>query len=377
LGPSIVGKVDDDPEKVAEKYGAKIVVYGDIVKNARGQLEITPRFYVDPNAFADAAEITGASKLGSAIQVNTPPNALTVQQVLSSRTTALAYVIVGLSKYVAQDYAGAQDAFNSALNQPDLDIDQGGQAVRVLLGSTYKKLASLAVQRGDRDTARAQLEQAIIEYTTVQEQTPEYARAYVGLAAATDLKWNLARQQDDSTPKDLLEEALTYLDQAERSADQPHFIFQVRALYTQMQVEYHLWAYYPSESTAGRTAADLQTDIQRLANRIIDAYDAGSNPALQDVAAEAYGYRGLVYFGLGDCMEAIPEYEQARTLSTENERIMTFSEWLGDCYAETGQNDKAVEAYTRARDLAQSIEGMAPSIGTYYQGKIDELSGRG
>lgn len=372
LGPNVIGQVSNNPEAIAQKYGAKIVVYGDIIKNSRGQLEITPRFYVDPNAFADAAEITGSSKLGSTLEVNAPPNTLTIQQTLSSRTTALAYVIVGLSKYVSQDYAGAQDAFNSALSQPDLDVENGGQAVRVLLGSTYKKLASLAAQRGDINTASAQLEQAIAEYQTVQEQTPEYARAYVGLAAATDLKWNLARQQDAETPNDLLEQALTYLDEAERSSDQPHFIFQMRARYTQMQIEYHLWAYYPANADD-----DLQTDIQRLANLIIDAYDRGRNPALQDIAAEAYGYRGLVFFGFGDCAKAIPEYEQARNITTENERIMTFSEWLGDCYTETGQNESAIDAYTRAHDLAQSIEGIDPSIVAYYEGKIAELSGRG
>lgn len=194
----------------------------------------------------------------------------------------------------------------------------------------------------------------------------------MGLAAATDLKWNLDRQQDAGTPKDLLEQALSYLEQAERSSDQPHFIFQMRALYTQMQVVYHLWAYYPAED-----GEDLQTDIQRLANRIIDAYDGGSSPALRDIAAEAYAYRGLVFFGIGDCMKAVSEFEQARHIALENERIMTFSEWLGDCYAETGQNENAIAAYTRARDLAQSIEDMDSSIVAYYQSKIAELSGRG
>jgi tetratricopeptide (TPR) repeat protein len=372
LGPDITDPVTGDLRDYAAQYGADVVIYGQIDRDDAGELIVQPRFYLNPDTFTDALEMVGASGFGAPVRlVNTSGG--TVEQALSARSLTLTQVVIGLSRYLLGDYTGAQTAFERAAETAQLD-GQRIEAVLAMVGSARLKVASESMTRGDAEAAAPLLAGAEQAYREALDASPDYARAYTGLAAAQYLAWNAARQRGEAPQVDLLNSALTALEQADAAVQQPNLIYQTRALLPRMQIQYARWVNYPTTINPDEYDA-LPQDIIDTAARILAFYENGTQPAVEDVAAEAYKFLGLVAYGLSDCPTAIDAYNKGIEIATPlNRTYMTG--WIGDCHAETGDDEAALESYEQALSLGEAA-GAPAAILDHYRTQIESFSGRG
>ncbi len=384
LGPAEVGRITGETraerarsaEDAARQHGADIVLYGEISLNDRGLLEVQPEFYVAPEMFSEALEITGSFRLGDEIEVtglDAPKNTMEVNRALSARTAATAQIFAGLAYYLLEDYDLALEAFEAAASQHDWEATEGREVLYVLLGNTYGRLASVAAQSGDLETARTQMEKAEEAYHQAHEMAPDYSRPYTGLASTAYLAWNLDAQSSDSSDLELLQAALDYLDQAEEAPDAPQEIgIQTKTLFTRLQVYFAMWAYHVADFTPEEMDTIYQA-FQDTAEQIIRRYDDGNNPSVQELAAEAYATRGLAAYTDSACDAAIDDFQSAIELSLSSRRQMFFYGWIGDCYKTFNQRESAIDAYKRALALAESLENMPQQQIERYRRLLDEL----
>lgn len=372
LGPDVTGPVTGDLRDYAAQYGADVVIYGQIARDDTGELIVQPRFYLNPDTFTDALEMVGASGFGAPVRlVNTSGG--TVEQALSARSLTLTQVVIGLSRYLLGDYTGAQTAFERAAETARLD-GQRIEAVLAMVGSARLKVASESLTRGDAEAAVPLLEGAEQAYRDALDASPDYARAYTGLAAANYLSWNATRQLGETPEISILNDALAALDQAAAAVQQPNRIYQTRALLPRLQIQYARWANYADQIDPAEHGA-LPQDIRSTAARILAFYEDGTQPAVQDVAAEAYKFLGLVAYGESDCDAAIEAFENGIEIATPlNRAVMTG--WIGDCHAETGDTDAALAAYEQALSLGEAAGAPAPIL-DHYRTQIEAFSGRG
>lgn len=372
LGPDVTGPVTGDLRDYAAQYGADVVIYGQIDRSDSGELIVQPRFYLNPDTFTDALEMVGASGFGAPVRlVNTSGG--TVEQALSARSLTLTQVVIGLSRYLLGDYTGAQTAFERAAGTAQLD-GQRIESVLAMVGSARLKVASEHMTRGDAEAAAPLLAGAEQAYRDALDASPDYARAYTGLAAANYLSWNAARQRGEAPRVDLLNDALTALEQGEAAIQQPNRIYQTRALLPRLQIQYARWANYADEIDSAEHAA-LPEDIRDTAARILAFYEDGTQPTVEDVAAEAYKFLGLVAYGESDCDASIEAFESGIEIATPlNRTYMTG--WIGDCHAETGADESALAAYEQALSLGDAA-GAPAAILDHYRTQIEAFSGRG
>lgn len=372
LGPDVTGPVTGDLRDYAAQYGADVVIYGQIERDDTGELVVQPRFYLNPDTFTDALEMVGASGFGAPVRLVNASGG-TVEQALSARSLTLTQVVIGLSRYLLGDYTGAQTAFERAAETAQLD-GQRIESVLAMVGSARLKVASERMTRGDAESAMPLLEGAQQAYRDALDASSDYARAYTGLAAANYLSWNASRQLGETPELSLLDDALAALDQAAAAVQQPNRIYQTRALLPRLQIQYARWANYADEIDPAEHAA-LPEDIRDTAARILAFYEDGTQPAVEDVAAEAYKFLGLVAYGESDCAAAIAAFESGIEIATPlNRAYMTG--WIGDCHAETGDTDAALAAYEQALSLGEAA-GAPDTILDHYRTQIEAFSGRG
>jgi tetratricopeptide (TPR) repeat protein len=371
LRPDQVAPIEGDLGAYAERYGADLVVYGQVSRDQAGQVIIEPRFWISPDTFVDALEITGASRFGAPLLLVSARAG--GEQALSTRATSLAEVVIGLSRYLLRDYAGALRAVERAAASEDLAGQPGSEVVQTLIGSMRLKLASDRLGRGDFNASEALLTLSEEAYQAALAVSPEYARAYTGLSAVAYLRWNLGQQRGDPADLTALDSALTLLERGSEATTQPNLIYQTRAQLPRVQIQYARWLNNPVPF--GTAEPESLVDLERTLTRILAVYEDGRPAALQGVAAEAYKYRGLVAYGQGDCLAALSAYAQAIPIAAPLDR-MFLTGWTADCQAEIGQTELAVTSYRDALALAEAV-GASPEVTERFQQRIDDLSGRG
>ncbi len=83
LGPEVAGRVtgataderEQNAAQLARSFDADMVLYGVVSYNdITRQLELQPEYYIAPESFSDALEMTGAFRFGNRIGVSTPLN---------------------------------------------------------------------------------------------------------------------------------------------------------------------------------------------------------------------------------------------------------------------------------------------------------------
>lgn len=388
LPPSVVGRIEgetisdreESAEEIAERYGADMVLYGTISERADNRLEVQPEFYVAPEKFAEALELTGSYRLGRQIEVEGPltliRNAMNVNRPLSSRTTAAAQIFAGLTYYLLEDYESALEAFRAAEAVPEWDNTEGKEVVYVLLGNAQGKLASVAAQKGDFERAAELVEPTIEQYEQAIELAPDYSRPYTGIASTLYLKWNANTQATGESDINMLQEVLVQLDMAQEALDRPDDIsIETKELFTRAQADFWLWYYHRDEFDDG--GERVYEDFQRTTEQIIRRYDQGRNPSVQELASESYALIGTMSRMRDDCEGAVDEYQAAIDLSVSTLRQMFFYGWLGDCYVMLNQRDLAAQSYEQALEYANDLDDVPEERREDYQMKLTELRGRG
>ncbi|GEM_PF-5587155 len=389
LSPNTVPRVEGRTRAIreasaralADEVGADIVLYGEISRAANGSLVVQPEFYVAPDVFSDALELTGSYRLGSAISlsdsVENAEELLNTNRVLSGRTTAAAQIFAGLVLYITENYQLAARAFEQAGAQRGWEETQGREVLNILMGNTYGKQSSAAAQTGETERAREQISLAREEYQEAVNVNAEYARAYTGLATTYYLEWNLDLQETGVSNQQLLLTALDLLEQANNAIDQPEeAAVLTKPIFSRMQITFALWTYHVDDYTTDELD-ELYRDFRAASEQVIRRYDGGRNPSLQEMASETYALRGLALYAQSLCPQASEEFIAALDLAVSNLRGMFFAGWLGDCYKLMNQDNDAINAYQRAIDAALALTDPPLDQIERYQDEIDELRANG
>jgi tetratricopeptide (TPR) repeat protein len=386
LGPEVVGRIDGTTADVREQnaaelartYGADLVIYGVTeYDDLTHQLRIQPEYFVAPESFGDALEMTGAFRFGSPIGVTLPLNrGLGVERELSARATALAHVMIGLSLYLLEhDYIGALTAFEMAASLPGWEAAPGREVIDLLIGNTHMAMAVDAAAQCDRTTVLDHIQAALDHFDAAAQIAPSYARAYVGKASAHHLAAWWSQTPDESCETDTIDDAmlqlaLDALNAAHRASEQPKDIgVRSRMLFTEAQVRFTEWL--TTAARAGETATDLP--FWALTEQIIANYENGDHPSVGLLAADAHLLRGKARFALADCWGALDEYDAALAVAeiTPERRMDVLGE-KGACYVDLGQASAATDAYNQALQIARQLN-RADDV-TYYEAARRQLT---
>ena len=387
LGPDVVGRIEgktpDEREqqaaRLAQAYAADLVVYGvmtydDLTK----QLRIQPEYYVVPDSFGDALEMTGAFRFGSPIGVSMPINrGLGVERELSARAASLAQVMVGLSLFLLErDYQGALTAFESAAALPGWEKMDGREVVDLLIGNTHLALAVETAAACDREGVLAHIDAALQHFDAAVQQAPTYARAYAGKASAHYLAsvWapeDSANCQFESIDSASLQLAKEDIAAAQQASEQPKEIgVRSRMLMTEAQIGFMDWWSTAADPTLETLKAQ---PFWATTEKIIANYENGDNVSVGQVASDARLLRGQWLFALEDCWSAQDEFDDALAIAeTTPERRMDVWSLKGDCFIELQQSSAASDAYNQALQIARQL-GSAEDV-AYFEAARRQLS---
>ena len=404
------GAADEDErqraaETVADAYGADIVLYGEIIAD-NGEVSVNPEFYVEPDTFIEALEVTGPYRFGKIVETSddssAASNAGLFGPTLQQRTAVVARIFAGLVHFSQRNFNEALDIFEetNALQTTE-DSLEGQEVLQVLIGNTYGQLAAQAGQRGQLEVANDYLDNAEEAFMAAEvaaggdlEGRPQYSRVYAGLAAITYLRWNFLAQAEAGnifapidTQRDLLNDALGYLERADDADEQPSDIgIDNRSRFVRIQILYALYA--ELERVDIETLDNLIVDDRGCSFRVLDfgerliaddnplvtdlvcnaeslLFDFGdSEVALKPLAAETYFYLGrLALMQNPDICP--PLMEEALDLNPPKVRQMFMHGTLGRCHMERGDNEAAVTEFNTAIDLAYEVDAHPDDLARF------------
>ncbi len=356
--PKRTGPVDDavGAAQLAEEIEADVIVYATLTNEG-----LQPEFYLHqrPAAtlggathFAGAEELTGQHELGtrilaSGIATGGLGPSREVVSALSSRTTALAQFVVGLSYFVAENQrlTLAQEHFQLAAESEGWRDEDGKEVVFLFLGNT-------AAQLRDFDTAQANYNRA------VEVSDGQYGRAHLGLA---ETAYQLARGTGNCEPglvdSDGLETAQAEYDRALSLGGASVSDIDIKAAFGSGRVK-------RCQSHAG--IADLWAEAEANFRTVITAYEEG-NERVKTLAAEAHAELALILSPADpngataseDFNAAIESTQKAIELTTSEQRLQSLYRQLGFFHDYLGQEDKARDAYEAATDLDDEDSSLA------------------
>ena len=337
-------------KSLGETIGADVLVYGNLKLS---DSSFVPKFYLSETHLLDAEELSGLYELGPPLLSRDIRRDLSALQDLanrlSARTRALARFLIGLSMYGAGRWSEANQHFSDAAGVPTggLDADCARAADDDSANEVYYLfLANTAGKMGDLDRAEQYFQLA-------QCTKPDYVRAWVGLAEVKLLKVVNSGCLGGTAGCDDLREAVTLYERAKNAtneAGQPT----VRA---RVSLGLGRGYYFLQQGAAAESAL---RDVIRLFG-----VEAG-NERLRDMAAQAYGFLGLVYRYLpGDdapeatrASRAAKEYAAAVELlrpppnqpanSARLEQQAAHQLWLAYSYLGTGDCAAAATALAEA-----------------------------
>jgi tetratricopeptide (TPR) repeat protein len=365
--PRVLGTASAQTLASAGDY--HIVIYGRVVHNSDGSLEIAPRFYIPADQFTDAPEMTGDQEFGSPIVLESTdaPTAYQTSAALQSRVQALVYVIQGIAEYTARNYTAALSLFNRAASLPNWEMQR--EVLNVLRGNVYLQRARDAIAECERLTILRQLKRAEDEYQqallTDDEGRAYFARPYAAMAEVAMLQasWSIPNKTDRCTPVefdlDKIAESLRY---SEMALDAYDFfsavdVIRAQALFTRARAQMSEWIVTdPADTHYG----ELARQVARSAGDVISLYQVNrSNETLKRTAFEAYLLRGVLDMNMnGSCEDAAESDLQAAVnlRGVVPLRRMFGWDFLGQCYERNDQLDDAIDAYTEAYRIAETLE---------------------
>lgn len=346
-----------------------IVIYGKVLHNSDGSIEIAPRFYIPTNQFTDAPEMTGDQEFGSPIVLESTdaPTAYQTSAALQSRVEALVYVIQGIAEYTARNYTAALSLFNRAANLPNWEEQR--EVLYVLRGNVYLQRARDAIAECERLTILRQLKRAEDEYrqalVTDDEGRAYFARPYAAMAEVAMLQasWSIPNKDDRCNPVEFdlnkIAESVHYSQMALDAYD--YFsapdVIRAQALFTRARAQMSEWIVTDPEDPY---YGELARQVTRSAGDVISLFQVNrNNETLRRTAYEAYLLRGVLDMNMsGSCDDsAASDLQTAVNLrGVLPLRRMFGWDFLGQCYERNDQLDEAIDAYSEAYRIAETLE---------------------
>jgi tetratricopeptide (TPR) repeat protein len=308
-------------EELARDIGANIVVYG-YLERENDDVNIYPEFYVATQGFEFAQEVTGPYEMGSVVRatvegLQNPVIGATVNRRLNARALALSHFTIGLIYSSMEEFAAARAAFEQALAVPDWSEEEGKEVLYLFLGNAALNLDEFAAAHDWYGRALA--------------ANPDYARAFIG-DGFTYFQEAIAPMPEAPVDVALLDRSVAAFNEGMNAPIQPPNAD------VGPKAHFGIGRAYLVKSWQGD--ADLWVEAESELRQVTDAYEAG-NVRLQELAAQAYGQLGLLYYILGDDAAAIAAYTEALELG-ELERFQAeWAGWLGRIYDEQGDAAEA------------------------------------
>jgi tetratricopeptide (TPR) repeat protein len=139
---------------------------------------VEPQFYITESSFSYGSEITGPEYLGKPVDGLTlgPDQQFQFNIRLNARSQALQSMIRGLAYFSIRDYDSAADEFQSAVNTPYWEPDEGQEVAYFLLGTVRLRAWDLIQNPEALPLASAAFEKA-------RQINPNYVRNYLSLGA--------------------------------------------------------------------------------------------------------------------------------------------------------------------------------------------------
>ena len=224
--------------------------------------------------------------------------------------------------------------------------------------------------QGNAALRAEQLELAEASYRDALAIDPQYSRAYAGLGSTYYLLALRSGESGSFEPDaDNLEQALQHYQNALDAEHQP-VTADIPA-----KVAFGKGVVYLTMWLAGQDRMEAAVDHF---NEVIEAYNGGENPRLQEAASEAHAHLGLIARGNEDIQVAIQEYTSAVELATNPARRGLYWAILGKLYQDQGELDltersysNCIFEYTSAVKLTSQAErraGYWGKIATCYEG---------
>jgi tetratricopeptide (TPR) repeat protein len=280
-------------QRIAERTGADVVIYGYITDNTERNLTIVPEFYFSPATIEQEPELAASGTLRSRISYLKDFDDTSSE--LSERFSLMRHFIRGLGQYLVNNLDDARQAFEMAIDQiPDnADRDEN-------YASLYILAANVAIRQDD-------YAQALTWYTAPLDMRPTYARALSGRGAvfyqmALDQHQGIAltdrplasgvdcRAETPDSTYGLLQLAEICFQEAEATDDKP------AGSDAYEKVLFNLGQLYAFMSQAGY--ADRWADAERYLAELTAIYEQEADEApkkdrIRQIAAQAYALRGL------------------------------------------------------------------------------------
>jgi tetratricopeptide (TPR) repeat protein len=345
----------------AEQIDADVVVYGTLATDGTKTI-LQPELYISDSIQGDTGEVVGDHPWGSPLQLPGDPdsNPLAAQllgEPLSLRTKALASMILGIWYYHAGQSGIALQHLRAAAENPAWHDQEGKELVYLFLGNAAERRG--AQQQGAEEhphpAARRSFAEAVSYYQTALRIDGQYARAWYGLAETRFLQVGLSCQPD-RIDRRLLAQAVRDFQRAQLATHRP------TVANLDAKIAFGLGRAYVCMTLAGvadrRVEALGQLAIAMRAFQPILPEDP-STRRLRQLAAEAYGQRGLLATAYVDApdartqdLRAVTDYKQAIALSADRpQRQGVFYDNLAHVYDRLRMPREARDARDKARSL--------------------------
>jgi tetratricopeptide (TPR) repeat protein len=307
-------EVNRSAQNAAKECHAHLLVYGSVKEIDLNRWEISPQFWVD---LENAHELEGQHKFGKPFEVEAfsrenakfQPRAK-VRLEFSKRTWSFAKIAAGLMHYDKRDYIMALECFESIEENEAWEYieGEGKELLYVFLGNTAGKLKRY-------NSAEQYFKDAL-------ECDNECSRASLGLA---DIYINRAAE-DDKTVDDRyrwLGEAFNNYKKLLKTENETSYP------YLTTKINFGLGRCYFLRGFLSLNSDDFDQAISNL-EAVIDAYDNGKDEEIRELASQAHGLLGRIYFQSQHPERARHEYEDAKCLTKDNSRRSLYEERISD-----------------------------------------------
>lgn len=318
----------EQAEKIAETIDADMVIYG-VVDIAADKWQVLPEFYISADNFYEAREIVGQNDLGTPIDLPASSNTAWRYEFgkqMFARGKALSIMSVGLGYLALHQYNDALEVFQSGLNITGWNDDQGKKVLYLMTGFAAGKVGELDAQQKILDKAQINFDLADQMMKEASLIDSEYARPYIGLANLSYMRaiqpFNASQKREDIDIR-RIEECYQYLDKAELAKNKPPMAD------AETKIHFARGQCLMMDVYSGNTT-DLKPAVEEF-QQVIQDFGNGTNPRIQDLAAEAHGRLALIYRWIGETDKAIKEYDIAASLlSNYPDRRKVFIEHKQD-----------------------------------------------
>lgn len=320
-------------QSIANDTLSSIVVYGSVEKESETDVIVQPYYYINLQNAYETYEILGPYALGSSFHITgLDPTArrLSFGKNMLPKIALLSKVSVGVTYFSIQDYAKAEEMFESALS---LTNDANAQKMLLVLSG------NAAGELGDLELAQRLYQRAL----TID---PEYARAYIGLGGILyEDAYNKFNEQRASNTLDatalgtLLVQSQKFFERAISSKNIPPFAaINEKAHFGLGQVATLQFAISQKPQYLG------------IANEhflfVTNSYETTHLEQVRILAAESYARLGGIAALVNECSLALDMYQNAYDLTWESDRKVLYLGRISEIKQRLSDDDRCVQYAT-------------------------------